>query len=56
MVHFTITDNTTWPAFNLRMSDELKTVLKAHAVKNKRSLNSEIIYRLTQSVEGYRKL
>jgi predicted HicB family RNase H-like nuclease len=51
----TTTDRYDWPAFNLRMPDDLKARLKQEAKDNHRSLNSEIIARLHHSLEGYRK-
>jgi predicted HicB family RNase H-like nuclease len=51
----TTTDRYDWPAFNLRMPDDLKVRLKQEAENNHRSLNSEIIARLHGSLEGYRR-
>lgn len=44
-----------WPAYNLRMPTELKLRLAADAKANRRSLNSEIVYRLQRSLETYRR-
>jgi len=55
MSSFTITDHFQWKAFNLRMSDELKAKLQREAAQNHRSLNSEIVSRLEQSLTGYRR-
>ena len=53
--HFTQTYNSTWPAFNLRMEPAMKIRLQAAAEENKRSLNSEIVWRLTQSLDGWKR-
>jgi len=37
------------PQFVIRMSRDLKAWLTAKALENKRSLNSELVYRLEQS-------
>ncbi|WP_083198895.1 Arc family DNA-binding protein [Aliivibrio logei] len=36
--------------YGLRLSDDLKAELKGKAAESQRSLNAEIIYRLTQSL------
>jgi predicted HicB family RNase H-like nuclease len=41
-------------AFNLRMPDPLKARVREAARENKRSINSEIIYRLQRSFEAYK--
>ena len=43
------------PAFNLRLPDDLKEALREAAKENQRSLNAEIIWRLRQSIDGYRR-
>jgi predicted HicB family RNase H-like nuclease len=42
-------------AFNLRLPRDLRETLERLARENQRSLNAEIIYRLRQAVEGYRR-
>lgn len=37
-------------SYGLRLSDDLKAELKGKAAESQRSLNAEIIYRLTQSL------
>ena len=39
---------------NLRLPGQLKTELHLAAIENGRSLNAEIVYRLRQSINGYR--
>lgn len=42
--------------FLLRLPPDLKAELALLAAANERSLNSEIVWRLRQSVGGYRQL
>jgi predicted HicB family RNase H-like nuclease len=40
--------------FPIRISEELRDLLKAEAKRSERSLNGEIVFRLRQSVEAQR--
>jgi predicted HicB family RNase H-like nuclease len=42
-------------AYALRLPREVKRQLEAAAIRNDRSLNSEIVQRLKQSLVGYRQ-
>jgi len=50
-------DKVTWipRAFNLRMSEDLRERLRAEAKANGRSMNQEIVYRLEQSLRGWKR-
>jgi len=43
------------PGYLLRMPPDLKLALILEAARNGRSLNAEIVWRLEQSLTGYRR-
>ena len=44
-----------WAPYALRLPPELKLALESLALQNGRSLNSEIVQRLKESLGGYRR-